>query len=177
MHRANQHGIAKAAGDQFDAAEDERPHQDFAQLGVRLHERQQLVPIELDHLSWFGDERPNEHAPAGDHGGFAEKPTWPVRDDERVRAAGGTEDPDGTADQCKKGNVLVGDVVQDFSSGDRSLASMRRNPRHLCRVQRRKEPCRRRRRGIQRDKSVSHRSRLSLESRGCSSFLRERPVG
>ena len=43
--------VAEAAGDQLDAAEDERPHQDLAQLGVGLDQPEQLLAIELDHLA------------------------------------------------------------------------------------------------------------------------------
>ena len=38
-----QHDVAEAVRDQLDAAQDERPHQDLAQLGVGLHQRQQLL--------------------------------------------------------------------------------------------------------------------------------------
>ena len=48
MRRADEHDVAEAARDQLDAAQDERPHQDLAQLGVGLDERQQLLAIELD---------------------------------------------------------------------------------------------------------------------------------
>ena len=55
VRRANQDDVAKAAGDQLDAAEDERPHEDVAQLGVGLHECEQLFAIELDHLAGLAD--------------------------------------------------------------------------------------------------------------------------
>ena len=53
MPRADQHDVAEAVGDQLDAAQDERAHQDLAQLGVGLHQRQQVAAIELDHLAGF----------------------------------------------------------------------------------------------------------------------------
>ena len=49
--RADEHDVAEPARDQLDAAQDERAHQDLAELGVGLHERQQLVAIELDHFA------------------------------------------------------------------------------------------------------------------------------
>ena len=49
--RSEQHDVADAVGDELDAAQDERAHQDLAQLGVGLHERQQALAVELDHLA------------------------------------------------------------------------------------------------------------------------------
>jgi hypothetical protein len=40
--RSEHDDIADVAGDQLDPAEHERPHQDLAQLGVGLHEPEQL---------------------------------------------------------------------------------------------------------------------------------------
>ena len=51
VHRADEDDVAEAVRDQLDAAQDERAHQDLAELGVGLHQRQQVFAIELDHLA------------------------------------------------------------------------------------------------------------------------------
>ena len=60
MRRADHDDVAEAARDQLDAAQDERPHEDLAQLGVGLHQREQLLAIEFDHLAGLGDVRPHQ---------------------------------------------------------------------------------------------------------------------
>ena len=57
-----QHDVAEAVRDQLDAAQDEGAHQDLAQLAVGLHQRQQVLAIELDHLAGLG--RAHAHEPA-----------------------------------------------------------------------------------------------------------------
>ena len=49
----------KPPRDQLDAAQDERPHQDLAQLGVGLHQREQLLAIELDHFTRLDGAHPS----------------------------------------------------------------------------------------------------------------------
>ena len=46
--------------DQLHAAQDERAHQDLAELGVGLHERQQLLAIELDHFARLARRAPGQ---------------------------------------------------------------------------------------------------------------------
>ena len=66
VHRTNQHDVADALRHQLEPAIDERPHQDLADLSIRLHEREQLVTGQLDHLPGFGHTRPRQRAPADD---------------------------------------------------------------------------------------------------------------
>jgi hypothetical protein len=63
--------VAIAACDQLDAAEDERSHEDVAQLGIGLDEPEQLFAIELDHLARFNRANPRQGSAAGPHGAFA----------------------------------------------------------------------------------------------------------
>ena len=71
MRRPDHDDIAEPARNQLDAAEDERPHEDLAQLGVGLHEGEQLLAIELDHLAGLADAQPAHRPAAGDHVAFA----------------------------------------------------------------------------------------------------------
>ena len=71
MRRANQHDVTISAGDQLDAAEDERPHEDLAQLGIRLDESEQLFPSELDRLAKRDGLNPRQTWATSQHGAFA----------------------------------------------------------------------------------------------------------
>jgi hypothetical protein len=71
VRRANQHDVTRAAGDQLDAAKDERPHEDLAQLGIRLDESEQLFASELDHLARRGGPNPGQVRATGQHRAFA----------------------------------------------------------------------------------------------------------
>ncbi len=49
--RADENDIAEAVRDHLDSPEDERAHHDLTQLAVRLHELEQMVAFDLDHLA------------------------------------------------------------------------------------------------------------------------------
>src|SRR5262249_17480285 len=70
MSRAEHHGISVATGNQLHAPENERAHDNLAQLAVGLHESQQLFPLELDQFAGFPHVYLN-HCPApGQRTGF-----------------------------------------------------------------------------------------------------------
>ena len=71
MRRSNQNDVTKAAGDQLAAPEDERPHEDLAQLGIRLDESEQLFPSELDYLARRDGQKPRQSSATSQHGAFA----------------------------------------------------------------------------------------------------------
>ena len=57
-------------GDQLDAAQDERPHQDLAQLAVGLDERQELLAVELEHLATLNHANVHERRTARQQASF-----------------------------------------------------------------------------------------------------------
>jgi hypothetical protein len=63
--RPDDHDVPESLGNQLHAAEDERPHQDLAQLAVGLDERHQLMAIELDHGAGFTRAHADQPAAAG----------------------------------------------------------------------------------------------------------------
>ena len=79
-----QHDISQPVRNQLHAAEDERPHDDLAELAVGLHERQQAFAIELDHFAGLDRPCPHERAAAGEHVGFAGELARSVCDDHCV---------------------------------------------------------------------------------------------
>src|SRR5678816_2517001 len=53
MLRAEQHQAAEPLGDQLDAAEYERTHDQLAEVSACLYESRELTAIQLDHLARF----------------------------------------------------------------------------------------------------------------------------
>src|SRR6187431_1236864 len=47
----DEHGVPEAAIDQLRPAENEGTHQDVAQLGVGLNDGEEMLPVDLDHLT------------------------------------------------------------------------------------------------------------------------------
>jgi len=49
--------IPETVRDQLQPAQDEGPHKQFADLGVGLHQREQLIAADLDRLARLGHAR------------------------------------------------------------------------------------------------------------------------
>ena len=64
MRRADDHDVADVAVDQFHAPQDERAHEDRAQLAVGLDQCQQVVASEFDDLAVGARPDLGEPAPA-----------------------------------------------------------------------------------------------------------------
>ena len=84
MIRSEQDDVAEAVGDQLDAPQDERAHQDLAQLGVGLHQREQVAAIELDHFSRFAGARPHQRPAVRQHVDLAGELSAPMHGDHRL---------------------------------------------------------------------------------------------
>ena len=107
VRRADQHDVADAVRDQLDAAEDERAHQDLAQLGVGLHQASSCSRVELDRPR---PARWRARAPASggrDHVRLAGELARPVHGHQRVAQAGRPDDLDlsGSDDEERDGWV------------------------------------------------------------------------
>ena len=161
--------VAEAAGDQLDAAQDERPHQDLAQLGVGLDEREQLLAIELDHFARLADAQARQRPAAGDHVAFAGELPGTVRDDERLGGAGGRKHLKLAADRRRR----TARLWSPTSTSTSPRATARRRPwpaiRHLRGRERRKQAI-----GLPRDSPTEadfgtdgvHRLTMSQKRRG-----------
>jgi len=57
--------------DHLDSSEDEGPHENLAQLAIRLYEIHQMLSLYLDDFARFSDARMNKAAPARQHVDFA----------------------------------------------------------------------------------------------------------
>jgi hypothetical protein len=71
MAGTNHDDIAQIARDQRQPTQDERPHQNLAQLRVGLDQGQQLVAIEVNHLARLADAQTSDRAPPLNQRAFA----------------------------------------------------------------------------------------------------------
>src|SRR5881394_827457 len=71
MCRADEHHIAIATRDQLDTTQHERAHEDLAQLGVGLYQREQHVAVDFDDFARFARLDSDEDGPPSEHGTLA----------------------------------------------------------------------------------------------------------
>src|SRR5437773_3637125 len=114
--RADEHDISVAAGDQLEAAQNERAHQDLTELSVRLNDREQRVAIELDDFPWLADADLNEDWSAGEHGAFAAEHARSERDDELLDAVRRPDDLDAASDDDEHAHRRLAGLEQDFAA-------------------------------------------------------------
>ena len=111
----------KPAADQRKPAQDERAHQDLAQLGVPRHQRAQAFATQLEKLARLGDASEHQTALPGNHRHLAGEFARPVCGDWRVlrRSLGCTISmrPD---KQHEKWNSRIVGLEQYFAGLDRS---------------------------------------------------------
>src|SRR5262249_15947777 len=84
--RADEDHVTLTARDEADAAEDEGPHDELAQLRVRLDDGAQRAAGHLEHLAVLGGTPADQAAPPGEHAHLAGELPRSQRDD-RVLAA------------------------------------------------------------------------------------------
>ena len=84
MHRPDEDDVAESLRDQLGAAQEERPHQDLAELGVGLHQREQVGAGQLDDGTRHGRPHPNQRPAARQHVGLAGELAGAEQRDQRV---------------------------------------------------------------------------------------------
>ena len=139
MRRADHDDVAQIARDQFHAAQDERAHQDLAQLGVGLDQGEQLLAIELDHFAGFADaqtrrstRRPLSMVPSPEN-----CPAWRLTISVSAFPLGRSAWTSPLSDDEER-HRPVADFDEHFAARGRTASSVGGNPRHLLRCQRRK---------------------------------------
>jgi len=81
MGRTDEHSISHPGRHQLNPAEKESTHDDLAEFGIGLHQRQHLLVIKFDHLTRLGDTHSEESPPAREHVDFARELTRPMDSD------------------------------------------------------------------------------------------------
>ena len=139
MRRSDEHHVAETAGDQLDTAQDERAHDDVADLGVGLDERQQAAVIQLDHLARVDRTRPDQRSPAREHVDFARELARTVHGDDGPVRRAGPDDLDVPARDDEERDDRLADVEEDVSRRHLPQAAESCDPRCLGLTQRGKD--------------------------------------
>ena len=137
VRRANHDDVADVVGDKLAAAQDERPHEDLAQLGVGLDEREQLLASELDDFAGLADAHLRDRPAAREEVRLARELARPMRDDDPFPGIG---HPQLTTDHDEERDASVPGLHQDLAARDRPACATAGQPRNLRLGQRRKQP-------------------------------------
>jgi hypothetical protein len=135
---SDEHDIAEFVRDQRQAAKDERAHEDLAQLGVRLHEQEQLIAHQVEHLAVLGHTNADEARPPGEHVRLAGELAGCVDRDDRLDLVGGPDDLDAAGDDHEEVDVRHAGFHQHLAARDRPAPAMRGDPGDLRGGERRK---------------------------------------
>ena len=124
---------AQFIAEELDAAQDERTHQDVAQLGIVLHDRHQVRAIELDDFARLGRPCAHQRGTARQHVGLARELARPVLDDELVRGrpGAGADDFHGAARDDEEGHPAIAGLDKDVAAFDGAGAAVPADARHL----------------------------------------------
>ena len=123
--RADQHDVALLRLDEPHAAQDERAHEELAQLGVVLDDPEQAFVLDRDHLAVLADPRAHGGAGAAQRAHLA--PEAARRMDGHRRLAGDPRqhDLDGAGEHDEDASVPVARLGQHFAGADAQPASRR----------------------------------------------------
>ena len=138
VHRPDEHRVADAVRDQLEAAVDERPHQDLADLGVGLHERQQLRPGQLDELAGSVRAHANQRTAPDEHTGLTGECAGAQCSDHRVGQRRRPHNLEATGFDDEKRCHLIAGVDEDLAVVHAPERSVRLDPRDVRRTERRK---------------------------------------
>ena len=122
--RAHEHHVAQAVRDQLRPAKDERPHEDVAQLAVGLHEGEELLALELDHLRRLARPDAHEPAPTRQHGGFAGEVAWRMDGHELSPRARGSVDLQAARGDDEEVHVRIAHLGDHFARLEPAHASV-----------------------------------------------------
>jgi hypothetical protein len=105
--RADYYDISEPVRNQLDPANDEGADDKFADLAVGLHERQQMLVIQLDHFAGLTDARSEERGTARKHVDLASELTRSMDRDEHLGGAGWPDNLDLTCRHDEEGHDLL----------------------------------------------------------------------
>lgn len=117
-----------AAADEFEAAEDESAHENFAELGVFGDERAEGVTGEFDEIARFNDASANKDAAAGNHGEFAGETAGMMDGDGAFAVEARLHNLHAPGKNDKEGYVGVAEIEKNFAAVDVPDASLKANP-------------------------------------------------
>ena len=131
---AEEHHVPRAAGDDREASEHEGPHEDVAQLAVRLHERHEPGAVHLDHFPGLARADAGEAAPAGEDGHLTGEGPDSVRHDDLLDVPHHPYGLDAAGRDHEHAPVLA-HFEENFSALHATPAPVSGDPLHLRRGQ------------------------------------------
>src|ERR1700680_563178 len=138
MRRSEEHDVTHAGRHQLNPAQDECSHQDFAELGIGLQQRQHLRTIELDHLAGLGDAQAQDGGATRKGVDFARELPRPENGDKGFGPGPKADDLERPGDNDEERNDGFSGFVDHGAGLNRALPSMWENAANLIRRQRRK---------------------------------------
>ena len=116
------------AADEFEAAEDESAHENFAELGVFGDDRAEGVAGEFDEIAGFDDPSANEDATAGNHGEFSGEAASTMDGDGAFAVEARLHNFHAAGKDDEERDVGVADIEKNFVAVDVPDAALRANP-------------------------------------------------
>jgi len=131
VQRADHDNVPNAPCDEFAPAEDERPHQDLAQVGVSLYEGEELLAIEFDHLTRLADAKARQRPATSDHVALARELPGSVSRDHGFRLTPWGQDLNLAAHESEERHGTVPSLDEHVTLHDRTPAPARGDPADL----------------------------------------------
>src|ERR1700751_4124582 len=117
-----------AAADEFEAAEDESAHENFAELGVFGDERAEGVAGEFDEIAGLDDPCANEDPAAGNHGEFAGDTAGTMDGDGAFAVEARLHNFHAAGKDDEERDVGVADIEKNFAAVDVPDVALSANP-------------------------------------------------
>jgi hypothetical protein len=125
--RPKQYGVTGTSCHQLHAAQDERAHQDSADLGIDLDKRGDLRALELHHIASGAHAHLKQRASTGNHVRFAGELPWTVAHYQLLVDPFTPNDVELTVDDDERRDILVACLDKDLAGFDLSAAAVRRD--------------------------------------------------
>jgi len=117
-----------AAADEFEAAEDESAHENFAELGIFGDERAESVAGEFDEIAGFDDASANDDAAAGNHGDFAGEAAGTMDGDGAFAVKARLHNFHAAGKDDEERDIGVADIEKNFATVDVTDVALSANP-------------------------------------------------
>src|SRR6201998_4019411 len=117
-----------AAADEFEAAEDESAHENFAELGIFGDERAEGVAGEFDEIAGLDDASANEDTAAGNHGDFAGEAASTMDGDGAFAVEARLHNFHAAGKDDEERDVGVADIEKNFTAVDVPDVALSANP-------------------------------------------------
>ena len=137
MRRADEDHVAEPLLDESDPAQEERAHEDLAQIGVELHQCPKVLPLDRDHFTWLADAGAEQDPAAREHVEFAGEVSGAQDENHACRGTVALDDFHCTGGHDERVSDLVARSEEDLAGGRCPSRAVRGHPVQLCGGERR----------------------------------------